>query len=71
MDTPRPTSPEAGTQNMFWRSVAPQKRSGSAGPGTLVMTAVVFLANRPSTASCAGLISRPVTASTAKASSGW
>ena len=33
--------------------------SGCAGPGTLVITAVAFLANRPSSASCTGLISRP------------
>lgn len=71
MDTPMPTSPEAGTQNMFWRSTAPQKRSGCAGPGTLVITAVVFLANRPRMASCAGLISSPVSDRMAKASSGW
>jgi hypothetical protein len=33
---------------MVWRSVAPQNFSGCAGPGTLVITAVAFLANRPS-----------------------
>lgn len=71
MDTPMPMSPEAGTQNMFWRSVAPQNRSGVDGPGTLVITAVVFFANSPRMASCAGLISSPVSDRMAKASSGW
>ena len=36
MLTPMPMSPEAGTQNIVWRSVAPQNLSGWAGPGTMV-----------------------------------
>ena len=43
----------------------------NCGPGTLVITAVVFFANRPSTLFCTGLMNRPDSASTAKASSGW
>lgn len=62
MDTPTPTLPEAGTQTRFCRSVAPQNLSAVAGPGTLVITAVVFFANRPRMASCAGFTSSPVMA---------
>src|ERR1700743_3760822 len=71
MLTPMPMSPDAGTQNITCLSVRPQILSGVAGPGTLVMTAVAFLANRPSSACCTGLISTPATDSSAKASSGW
>ena len=71
MLTPTPMSPEAGTQNIVCRSVEPHSCSGTAGPGTLVITAVAFFANMPSTASCTGLMNRPAIASTAKASSGW
>ena len=71
MLTPTPMSPDCGTQNIVWRKVAPQNFSGLAGPGTLVMTAVAFFANMPSSASCTGLIKSPATDSTAKASSGW
>jgi hypothetical protein len=63
-------SPEAGTQKIDWRRSAPQKRSGSAGPGTLVITAVVFFANMPVTRSCTGLMNRPDIARIANASSG-
>ena len=71
MLTPTPMSPEAGTQNIVCFSVAPQNFSGTPGPGTLVITAVAFFANRPRIMSCSGLASWPATASTAKASSGW
>ena len=71
MLTPTPMLPLAGTQNMLWRSVLPQNLSGMAGPGTLVITAVAFLAKRPSTASCTGFTNRPLMLSTANASSGW
>ena len=46
IDTPTPMSPEAGTQNICCRIVDPPKVSGLTGPGTLVITAVAFLANR-------------------------
>ena len=49
----------------------PQIFSGVAGPGTLVITAVAFFANRFNSACCTGLISTPATASNANASSGW
>ena len=70
METPRPTVPVCGTQNMVCSSVAPQNFSFSPGPGTLVITAVVLRPNRLSIASCAGLISRPATDSRPKVSSG-
>jgi hypothetical protein len=63
-------SPDCGTQNITCSSVEPRKRSLSRGPGTLVITAVVLLPNRPMIASCAGLASRPATARTANASRG-
>lgn len=62
---PRPTWPVVGTQNRFWRSVAPHSDSGVSGPGTLVITAVVLREKRFRIASCAGLTSWPATASTA------
>ena len=71
MLTPTPMSPEAGTQNIVCFSVEPQKRSGTPGPGTLVITAVAFFANRPRSASCTPCTIWPATARTAKASSGW
>ena len=71
MLTPTPMSPDAGTQNIVWRSVEPQNLSGTAGPGTLVMTAVAFFANRPRIASCSGWTICPATASTTNASNGW
>lgn len=64
MDRPSPRSPVVGTQNMFWRSCAPQKNNGCVGPGTLVITAVVLRENRFRIASCAGLTSWPASAST-------
>jgi hypothetical protein len=64
-------SPDAGTQNIVCRKVAPQNFNGTAGPGTFVMTAVAFFANRPSSASCTGLIRSPAIDSTANASKGW
>jgi putative (di)nucleoside polyphosphate hydrolase len=60
-----------GTQNMVCSQRASRRTSAARGPGTLVITAVVFLANRPSMASCTGLMNSPVTDSTPKASSGW
>ena len=56
---------------MVWRNVLPHNLSGVPGPGTLVITAVVFFENRPSTASCTGFTNKPVTLRMAKASSGW
>lgn len=66
-----PMWPDCGTQNMVCRSVEPQNFNGSRGPGTLVITAVVFLANRPVTRSCAGFTSSPDAARMRNASSGW
>ena len=71
MLTPTPMSPLCGTQNITCRTVRPQNFNGSRGPGTLVITAVAFLATRLSSADCMGLISRPATASSAKAITGW
>ncbi|GAB1390720.1 hypothetical protein MASR1M6_29020 [Rubrivivax sp.] len=64
IDSPRPTLPVVGTQNMLWRNCAPQKDSGCPGPGTLVITAVVLREKRARMASCAGLASSPASAST-------
>jgi hypothetical protein len=57
-----PMSPEAGTQNMFCSQRGAAELQRLRGPGTLVITAVVFLANRPRMASCTGLMSSPATA---------
>ena len=67
MLTPTPMLPDCGTQNRVCRKVEPHSFSGLAGPGTLVITAVAFLANRLSSASCAGLISKPATDNSANA----
>jgi hypothetical protein len=66
MLTPMPMSPEAAPRTCSARRVEPQNFSGCAGPGTLVITAVAFLANRPSIAFCTGLMNSPATASTAE-----
>ena len=50
MLTPSPRSPEVGTQKMLWRKVVPQNWMGWAGPGTFVITAVVFVRNRSDSA---------------------
>lgn len=65
MLTPTPTSPEDGTQKMLWRKVLPQNTSGMVGPGTFVITAVVFFRNTSESASCSGLVSNPDTPSSA------
>lgn len=62
---PSPRLPVVGTQNRFWRSVAPHSDSAAPGPGTLVITAVVLREKRLRIASWAGLTSWPATASTA------
>ena len=41
-------------------SVAPQNFNGTAGPGTLVITAVAFFAKRPRIRSCTGLAIRAI-----------
>ena len=40
-----PMSPDCGTQNIMLSIAAPARYSGAWGPGTLVMTAVAFLAS--------------------------
>ena len=71
MDTPRPMSPDCGTQNIDCSRVEPQSLSFLAGPGTLVITAVVLRPNRLSSASCAGRTNMPATDNMPNASSGW
>src|SRR3546814_7619766 len=52
IDTPTPTEPVCGTQNIISRSSHPAMYSGCCGPGTLVATTLALRLNSSSASAC-------------------